>query len=293
MKRLAKPDYDFGDVLDKCISGILRGNEDLKTTIQADKSEALLDGACYENEAQQGSLYTYQEMKRFHNLSDIGTDIKDHYIHLYETYFVPEKKPETRAIYDEILNAAKEDCPFCGGLGTPKNLDHFLPKTKFPQFSVFPSNLIPACLDCNLDSKKTSYASTAEEQTLHPYFDKHIFFQEQWITADYIPGLNLDEPGEFRYYVNAPSHWDEVDKARVENYFEDFKLASRYAKQATSSLKSKLRSIKRELDRGVSIQEIIDDVIQPDIDGAPFVNYWEVGMCDALIKHLQVNMNNE
>lgn len=286
MKRLAKPDYDFGDVLDKCISGILRGNEDLKTTIQADKSEALLDGACYENEAQQGSLYTYQEMKRFHNLSDIGTDIKDHYIHLYETYFVPEKKPETRAIYDEILNAAKEDCPFCGGLGTPKNLDHFLPKTKFPQFSVFPSNLIPACLDCNLDSKKTSYASTAEEQTLHPYFDKHIFFQEQWITADYIPGLNLDAPGEFRYYVNAPSHWDEVDKARVENYFEDFKLASRYAKQATSSLKSKLRSIKRELDRCVSIQEIIDDVIQPDIDGAPFVNYWEVGMSDGLIAYL-------
>lgn len=289
MKRLAKPDYDFGDVLDKCISGILRGNEDLKTTIQADKSEALLDSACYENEAQQGSLYTYQEMKRFHNLSDIGTDIKDHYIHLYETYFVPEKKPETRAIYDEILNAAKEDCPFCGGLGTPKNLDHFLPKAKFPQFSVFPSNLVPVCLDCNLDSKKTSYASTAEEQTLHPYFDKSIFFQEQWITADYIADTNLDEPGEFQYYVSAPSNWEDIDKARVENYFEDFKLASRYAKQATSSLKSKLRSIKRELDRGVSIQEIIDDVIQPDIYDAPFVNYWEVGMSDGLIRYLWNN----
>lgn len=288
MKRLAKPDYDFGDVLDKCISGILRGNEDLKTTIQADKSEALLDGACYETEAQQGNLYAYQEMKRFHNLNDIGTVIKDHYIHLYETYFVPEKKPETRAIYDEILNAAKEDCPFCGGLGTPKNLDHFLPKAKFPQFSVFPSNLVPVCLDCNLDSKKTSYASTAEEQTLHPYFDNPIFFQEQWITADYIADSNLDEPGEFRYYVNAPSNWSDIDKARVENYFDDFKLASRYAKQATSSLKSKLRSIKRELDNGISIQEIITDVIQPDIDDAPFVNYWEVGMCDALIKYLHL-----
>ena len=286
MKRLAKPDYDFGDVLDKCISGILRGNEDLKTKIQADKSEALLDGVCYETEAQQGNLYAYQEMKRFHNLNDIGTVIKDHYIHLYETYFVPEKKPETRAIYDEILNAAKEDCPFCGGLGTPKNLDHFLPKAKFPQFSVFPSNLVPVCLDCNLDSKKTSYASTAEEQTLHPYFDNPIFFQEQWITADYIADSNLDEPGEFRYYVNAPSNWSDIDKARVENYFDDFKLASRYAKQATSSLKSKLRSIKRELDREISIQEIITDVIQPDIDDAPFVNYWEVGMCDALIKYL-------
>lgn len=51
-------------------------------------------------------------------------------------------------------------------------------------------------------------------------------------------------------------------------------------------LKSKLRSIKRELDRGISIEEIITDVIQPDIDDAPFVNYWEVGMCDGLIRHL-------
>lgn len=286
MKRLAKPDYDFCDVLDKCIAGILRGNENLKTTIQADKSEILLDGECYETQAKLGQLYAYQEMKRFHNLTAISAQTKDHYIHLYETYFVPEAKPETRAIYDEILNAAKEDCPFCGGLGTPKNLDHFLPKTKFPQFSVFPSNLIPACLDCNLDSKKTSYASTAEEQTIHPYLDKPIFFQEQWITADYIADSNIDEPGVFRYYVSAPSNWSDIDKSRVENYFDDFKLASRYAKQATCSLKSKLRSIKRELDRGISIQEIINDVIQPDIDGAPFVNYWEVGMCDGLIKYL-------
>lgn len=289
MKRLAKPDYDFGDVLAKCLAGILRGNKNLKTAIQADKSEILLDGEFYETQAKLGQLYAYQGMKRFHNLTEISAQTKDHYIHLYETYFVPESKPNTRTIYDAILNSAKEDCPFCGGLGTPKNLDHFLPKAKFPQFSVFPSNLIPVCLDCNLDSKKTSYASTAEEQTLHPYFDKSIFFQEQWITAEYIADSNLDEPGKFRYYVSAPCNWSDIDKARVENYFEDFKLASRYAKQATSSLKSKLRSIQRELDKGVSIQEIIDDVIQPDIDGAPFVNYWEIGMSDGLIRYLWNN----
>lgn len=113
-----------------------------------------------------------------------------------------------------------------------------------------------------------------------------FFFEEQWITSDYIADSNLDEPGEFKYYVNTPSHWDDVDNKRAEKYFNDFNLSSRYAKQATSSLKSKLRSIKRELDRGISIEEIITDVIQPDIDDAPFVNYWEVGMCDGLIRHL-------
>ena len=109
--------------------------------------------------------------------------------------------------------------------------------------------------------------------------------------------IRLDIPYEMKcmiyiFYENKSlfqCNWDDIDKARVENYFEDFKLASRYAKQATSSLKSKLRSIKPELDRGVSIQEIIDDVIQPDIYDAPFVNYWEVGMSDGLIRYLWNN----
>ncbi|EJB8411835.1 HNH endonuclease [Acinetobacter baumannii] len=285
MKKLDKPNYDFDGVLDLCVNNILRGNQDLKDVIQNDKNDILLDGKCYERDANNGQLYSYQELKRCHNSVPISLITKDHYIHLYETYFVPETKIETRKIYDAILNAAKEECPFCGGLGVPKNLDHFLPKTKFPQFSVFPINLIPACLDCNLDSKKVSYATSEDEQTIHPYLDKSNFFNEQWITADYIVDAD-NHPGRFNYYVKAPEHWNNVDKIRAQNYFEDFKLASRYAKQATSSLKPKLRFIQREIDKGVSIQEIIRDVIQPDIDEAPFVNYWEVGMCDGLIRYL-------
>ena len=50
-----------------------------------------------------------------------------------------------------------------------------------------------------------------------------------------------------------------------------------------------LRYTEIELDRGVSIQEIIDDVIQPDIYDALFVNYWEVGMSDGLIRYLWNN----
>lgn len=285
MRQLKKPEYLFGDVLDTCVRGILRGNRDLKDLIVRDKATIILDGQKYEQDCPQGQLYTYQELKMCHNSVPIPEADKRHYIRLYETYFVPESKTEAREIYDALLNAAKEECPFCGGIGEPKNLDHFLPKTRFPQFSVFPLNLIPACLDCNLDSKKTSYASTEEEQTIHPYLDNVIFFNEQWITADYV--MDSDgEPGRFDYYVDPPNHWNDVDKARVANYFVDFKLASRYAKRATSSLNSKLRSIRREIQKKVTIQEIIVDVIHPDITDAPFVNYWEVGMCDALIRHL-------
>jgi hypothetical protein len=82
-------------------------------------------------------------------------------------YFVPEEKP-ARTIYDSLLNSAKEKCPFCGGIGTPRNLDHFLPKAHFPQFSVLPRNLIPACRDCNMDGKGHAFATNAEDQIILP-----------------------------------------------------------------------------------------------------------------------------
>ena len=284
MKRLTKPNHNYSDLIDLCIKGIA-DTQAIKHRIISNKQNLLLDASVYDIKINQGEIYTYTPLIRFHDAMCIkGT--KDDYEKLYTQYFVPKAK-KTRAIYDEILTSAKGECPFCGGLGDPSNLDHFLPKAEFPQFSIYPLNLVPSCRDCNMGAKKVGYAKSAEEQTIHPYLDKKIFFEEQWITADYIGVLDLNEPGEFRYYVNTPSHWDKVDKARVKKYFDDFNLASRYAKQATSSLKFKLRSIQRELDRGVCIKEIIDDVIYPDIDRAPFINYWEVGMCDGLIKYLE------
>lgn len=284
MNKLTKPNHNYSDLIDLCIEGIA-DTQAIKSRIIANKKNLLLDASVYDTKMNLGEIYTYTPLIRFHDAMCIKST-KDDYEKLYTQYFVPKAK-KTRKIYDAILTSAKGKCPFCGGIGDPTNLDHFLPKAEYPQFSIYPSNLVPSCRDCNMGEKKVGYAKSAEEQTIHPYLDKQIFFEEQWITSNYIADSNLDQPGEFRYYVNAPINWTNIDKARVEKYFKDFKLASRYAKQATSSLKSKLRSIKRELDRGISIQEIIDDVIKPDIDGAPFINYWEVGMCDGLIKYLQ------
>lgn len=287
MKRLATPNHNYNDVIDLCTVGI-SNTQNIKTKITANKGNLLLDAGLYDTGINQGIIYTYAPLIRFHDAICIK-NTKDDYEKLYTQYFVPKAK-KARIIYDAILTSAKGECPFCGGIGDPVTLDHFLPKAEYPQFSVYPSNLVPSCRDCNLGEKKVGYAKTAEEQILHPYLDKPIFFEEQWITADYIVGSSLDEPGEFRYYVNVPRYWSDVDKARVENYFKNFNLASRYAKQATASLKAKLTFIRSMLKAGIRRNSIITENLQSLIDDAPFINYWEVGMSDGLIRHL---MNNQ
>jgi 5-methylcytosine-specific restriction endonuclease McrA len=63
-------------------------------------------------------------------------------------------------------------CPMCGSpsIGT---LDHYLPKEDYPEFSVLPSNLLPACSLCNSGAKGRTYkGALSGERFIHPYFDK-------------------------------------------------------------------------------------------------------------------------
>jgi 5-methylcytosine-specific restriction endonuclease McrA len=75
-----------------------------------------------------------------------------------------------RPLYERLVGSApRRMCPLCGqrDVGT---LDHYLSKSVFPELSVFPANLVPACATCN-HSKGSAQCLTAYEQLFHPYFD--------------------------------------------------------------------------------------------------------------------------
>ena len=283
MMRLSYPQYSFEQTLDECAAGIT-GNADLRDKLRSSKSELIAEGAKYLSASGAGTLHTIPPISTdvCNDPVVINTLIKSELVKIYDTYFVPEKKP-ARKIYDALKNSAKEKCPFCGGIGTPRNLDHFLPKAHFPQFSVLPLNLVPVCRDCNMDGKAESFAVKAEDQIIHPYTDDDRFFMEQWIYATYNAGDGVG-PGEFEYYTSPPATWDEDDKQRVRKHFKDFDLAKRYAVKAAEQLGTVLRQIqcmeKNDLD-SVVIREVI---LQPGVDAAPFVNHWQRGMYQALIR---------
>ena len=153
MMRLSEHQYSAEQTLEECVTGIT-GNAALREKLISSKPELTAAGDEYLNAVGTGEL---------HCIPSINTDVdedpvvintlkKSELVKIYDQYFVPEDKP-ARKIYDALLNAAKEKCPFCGGIGTQRNLDHFLPKAHFPQFSVLPRNLVPSCRDCNMDGK--------------------------------------------------------------------------------------------------------------------------------------------
>lgn len=89
----------------------------------------------------------------------------------------PGKEDQVQKHYiDELRATFKSDsymlCPYCG---RPifDEIDHYLPKSKYPEFSLLSKNMVPSCSDCN-GLKDNLIPEGSHEYFLHPYFDHGI-----------------------------------------------------------------------------------------------------------------------
>lgn len=71
-------------------------------------------------------------------------------------------------------------CPMCGN-STIGTVEHYLPKTPFPEFSVFSWNLVPSCNTCN-QKRGSKHVNGITHQLLHPIFDKVILGRLKLVT---------------------------------------------------------------------------------------------------------------
>ncbi|MEH8019839.1 hypothetical protein [Rheinheimera metallidurans] len=282
MMLLNEPLYTFEQTIDECILGVT-GNDSLREKLIASKGDFSNAGMQYRYAASTAELYALQPVSVGGDPEVINALKKSELVKLYEQYFRASEKP-ARKVYDAILNSAQDKCPFCGGIGTPRNLDHFLPKSHYPQFSVLPSNLVPSCRDCNMDGKGENFAISAEKQIIQPYLDKQRFFIDQWIFAFYV-SVDDGEPGVFQYYVSPPESWPEVDKHRARRHFEVFDLAKRFATKAAEQLGIVLGQIRSMEQAGLDISVIKSVLLQPAIETAQFSNHWQKVMYQALCNH--------
>lgn len=279
MKRLALPEHDYATTIDLCILGI-HGNTGLLTRFRNSRDELDTIAVDYSDKASRGELY--QITATSSSDAEIANELsRADFSKLYEYYFRDKRKP-ARQVYEKIMSAALEKCPYCGDIGTPKNLDHYLPRTSFPQFSILPINLIPSCRDCNMDEKGAEYSQSANEQIIHPYMDKDHFFSDQWISARF--NDSPDGITEFEFFVDAPLGWCDTDKEIVASHFKKFNIAERYSLISGShfvELKAQLDHWEQTVPLPVS--DFPEAILLPIIKNAPFRNQWKRVMYRTLI----------
>lgn len=224
-----KPDLDVATVYAACISKARPAA--MRTRLQ-DLSDIVAAAAAeYETAAAAAAAHT---LAHLHHQPDgkAGKDggVNKQLTGCYTSRMV-HKNGAGREFYNELLERAPDGrCALCGH-GIADTLDHQLPKIAYPLLAVAPANLVPACRGCN-SLRGEMAPQTAEEQTLHPYFDDlgdHV-----WLTAR-VGGL--PKPA-VTFHAVPPPAMPEVMAARVRLHFTTLKLGKLYGSQVGPELRS-------------------------------------------------------
>lgn len=274
MKRMNLPIHDATLAYDTCVQGI--ADPTTRFIYTANRAGIIAAGNNFDIVSGTATWASLSRVPRGNPGALIsGTITKQHLMDLYTNHMVGTVGAP-RQIYDDILTAAKEICPSCGGLGQASTLDHFLPKANFPAYAVNPRNLVPCCRDCNT-GKNASFGSAVHDQALHPYLDGNHFFLERWITAS-VQRLN---PILITFECQPPTHWSATDQSRARSHFRSYKIPSRFSIQSGAEVTKVAELRAKSLYR--LAPEYFREYLQDNANANDFVlNGWSRTMYQAL-----------
>lgn len=257
-----------GEIFDKCVSGF----SPVKNRERVARLHEIKQAVVEDSDSYPQMLHRVDKTYIRRKLSRLLT--KD-LIALYEEKFAKESSPG-RKYYDRIKASSPHNvCPFCG-VGQVSTLDHYLPKSKYPTLSVTPSNLIPACSDCNRTKSAT------DDLLVHAYFDI-IPADRPWLFATIIDG----KPVTVSYHVSCPEDWNSSLIEKIENHFKTLDLGRLYSIKAGEELSS-YRAYEEYLrEHGIEdLPGLFDKVISMEISTGR-LNSWKCALYRALKDHYE------
>jgi 5-methylcytosine-specific restriction endonuclease McrA len=196
----------------------------------------------------------YVKPKKCKNVDDLGCDLHD----LYDS-----KSQDTINFKEQIREISRRKCPYCGIGKESSHLDHFLPRAKFPEFSIYSPNLIYVCSICNSKYKGDDVVnSLGERKFFNPYFDDFIE------TIQFLKCEIKVENGiypEFKFYIEDLSITKNYEYKVIRNHFEAMHLQTRYIEQI---VKEEFKRFRNEYvdKKSRTYDEISLNEIKRDID---------------------------
>ncbi|WP_153010489.1 HNH endonuclease [Falsirhodobacter sp. alg1] len=290
MKKIQPPTCSPSELFDDCVLGI--SDPTVQARLIAHKG--LIEDA-NANYAASSATQTWCHLPRARHANPdqfiVGNLTKGDLVSLYTEGMVGSSGA-ARKKYDELKLLAHDECPYCGGCGEMVDeegigtIDHFLPKARFPIFSILPINLVPSCATCN-GGMGSKFPTSPELQPLHPYFDAPHFFEEKWTTVT----VSEDEPILVTFDVAAPATWSEKDRLRILEHFKCCKLRGRYRTKVASDISSLVEQ-RKTVHRNLTPEEFREVLKTVADNGALPINGWKRSLYHGLAESLWFCTNN-
>jgi hypothetical protein len=235
MRKLNPPNYAAMELYDAAVAGL--SDDGLRAKFEENRDHIIAAIGDFDSETTTKTWCNLPRAAHGHSGAIIvGNLTKAELVALYDDGVV-RSNSRPRTIYDQIKLAAYNECPYCGGIGEMGEegelgtADHFLAKARFPAYSVFALNLVPACQVCNR-GMGSNFPTDPNLQPLHPYLDELHFFNEKWTIA----AVREGDPIVVDFDVNPPAAWPLKDRLRVSQHFIDCNLRTRYRSRVPQEL---------------------------------------------------------
>lgn len=160
-----------------------------------------------------------------------------------------------------------DSCPYCGKPVSPSTLDHFIPKEDWPEFAIYPDNLVPQCVDCAPIKGPKYYCSQNHcAKFIHPFYGSVLSNVGFHIIATL---SNNEVTFKVKYKTVGVST---IDMPRVRLHIESLKMTRRIKEYCESLLKRIIRKAKKN---SVSVKKIIECHIPEAIGENYLATNWE------------------
>jgi len=189
---------------------------------------------------------------------------------------------------EDLELISSSGCPYCNSYHPVSEIDHYLPISDFPEYSLHPYNLIYSCDHCNGLKLNKFLNPNNSRMFIYPYFDNFID-TIQFLKCDLIVnGMKLD----IKFYIDQSIQITHPTEFQiVSSHFKELQLESYYRKQALDPLLSSLRSIWTSINKTTNIPEW-DNLILSELETAITfklkefqyfnLNRWEVVFLNSL-----------
>lgn len=164
------------------------------------------------------------------------------YDNIKELYSEYNSKGKLYNFRVDIYKLSGEKCPICDfSFGYSQvNLDHILPKSKYPLLAITPINLVPICNYCNINKG----TKISQNKIFNPYF-------HEYNTKEYIK-IVINKSNRFKVKFKGDGNFATKIKENIDLY----KLLDRY----TEICNITFLKIKKDLERVVNFKKIELDI---------------------------------
>lgn len=203
-------------------------------------------------------------------------------LHCYETTTKALQQLKT-LIYESQPEGVREVCPYCG-IGGPRQFDHYLPKEKFPEYSVHSYNLVPCCSVCN-GKKSDIWLQPDNTRTfINFYLD----------SLPVVPMLNVTVKWSVKngklipvstFQLVCPVGFGAAEFQIISTHFQKLGLLARYKDQAhTEFLAIRNSALSREAETVEVLRRFLRNFIKHWEQTLGPLN-WRISLYRALIAH--------